>query len=76
MSGFDVAEMRVQLNDAPMRNVREAVETVRDWSNDKVFQLCLHVLRGNLTPTEAGLAVSNIAATATQVVADIETLAG
>ncbi|MCY4337848.1 MAG: fatty acid desaturase [Gammaproteobacteria bacterium] len=57
----NVAEMRAQLDDTPMRNVREAVETVRDWSNDKVFQLCLHVLRGNLTPTEAGLAVSNIA---------------
>ena len=61
MFEFDLAEMRARIADEPVQNVREAVEAARNWSNDKVFQLCVHIIRGNLTPTEAGIALSNIA---------------
>lgn len=58
---LDVAEMRARIADTPVQNVREAVEAARNWSNDKVFQLCVHTIRGNLSPAEAGVALSNIA---------------
>ena len=58
---LDVAEMRTRIADVPVSNVREAIEAARNWSNDKVFQLCVHVIRGNLSPAEAGIALSNIA---------------
>jgi len=58
---LDVAEMRKRIHDIPAQNVREAVESARDWSNDKVFQLAMHVIRGNLSPVEAGAALANIA---------------
>ena len=58
---LDVAEMLERINDLPAQNVREAVETARDWSNDKAFQVGVHALRGNLSPLEAGAALANIA---------------
>ena len=58
---LDVAEMRMRISDLPVQSVREAVEAARDWSNDKVFQVCMHTIRGNLSPAEAGAALSNLA---------------
>ncbi len=58
---LNVTEMQAMIADVPVRNVREATEAARNWSNDKVFQICLHVIRGNLSPSEAGTALSNIA---------------
>ena len=58
---FDVTEMRARIADVPVRHIQEATEAARNWSNDKVFQILVHVLRGNLSPVEAGKALSNIA---------------
>ena len=58
---FDVAEMRDRIADYPVQDVRETVNAVRNWSNDKVFQIGMHTLRANLTPIEAGTALSNVA---------------
>lgn len=58
---LDVVEMRARIADVPARSIKETVEITRDWSNDKVFQLCVHMIRGNLSPHEAGIALSNIA---------------
>ncbi len=57
----DVAEMRARIADVSVRSLQEAIEAARNWSNDKIFQLCVHVIRGNLSPVEAGIASSNIA---------------
>ena len=51
-----VAEMLEQITEIPVQGVEDAVETVRNWSNDKVFQIGVHTMRGNLTPVEAGKA--------------------
>ncbi len=56
-----VSEMKEQIADFPVRDVRDAVETARIWSNDKVFQVGVHTMRGNLSPVEAGTALSNVA---------------
>ncbi|MCY3880194.1 MAG: fatty acid desaturase [Rhodobacteraceae bacterium] len=58
---FDTKQMLVRISEIPVQSVREAVETARVWSNEKAFQVCIHVLRGNLSPAEAGIAFSNIA---------------
>ncbi len=58
---LDVAEMRARIADVPVRHVQDAIEAARNWSNDKVFQVHVHVMRGNLSPCEAGTALSNIA---------------
>ena len=58
---FGVAEMREQIAEIPVQGIKEAVEIVRSWSNDKAFQIGMHTLRGNLTPIEAGKALSNVA---------------
>ncbi len=57
---LDSAEMLTRIQDIPVRNASEAVDAAREWSNDKVFQLCVHMLRGNLSPLEAGVALTNI----------------
>ena len=58
---FGVAEMKERIAEIPTQDVRDTVETVRNWSNDKAFQIGMHTLRGNLTPIEAGSALSNLA---------------
>ena len=58
---FGVAEMKEQIGEIPYQGIREAVETARHWSNDKTFQVGMHTIRGSLSPTEAGVALSNIA---------------
>ena len=57
---FGVAEMKEEIADIPVQGVREAVEIARGWSNDKAFQIGVHTIRGNLTPVEAGKALSNV----------------
>ncbi|MCY4220008.1 MAG: fatty acid desaturase [Gammaproteobacteria bacterium] len=57
----DVVEMKSRLSVLPARGVREVIEAIREWSNDKAFQLYMHVVLGNLTPVEASEALSNIA---------------
>ena len=56
-----VAEMQEQIADVPVQDAGQAVEAARNWSNDKVFQIGLHTMRGNLSPIEAGTALSNVA---------------
>ena len=56
-----VAEMKEEIADIPVQGVREAVEVAREWSNGKAFQIAVHTIRGNLTPIEAGKALSNVA---------------
>ncbi|MCY4394186.1 MAG: fatty acid desaturase [Rhodospirillaceae bacterium] len=58
---FGVAEMKERIAETPVQDVRDTVETLRNWSNDKAFQIGMHTLRGNLTPIEAGTALSNLA---------------
>lgn len=58
---FDVSEMKEQLAAIPAQGVKEVVETARNWLNDKVFQISMHMIRGNLQPTEAGSVLSNLA---------------
>ena len=70
---LDVAEMRERIDDYPVQDVRETVDAARNWSNDKAFQVGMHTLRGNLTPAEAGTALSNVAeASMGAVLASIE----
>ena len=58
---FTAAEMKEQVADIPVQDTKDAVEIMRNWSNDKVLQVAMHTLRGNLSPVEAGTALSNIA---------------
>ncbi len=58
---FGVVEMKEQIAEIPVKDARDAAEIVRNWSNNKVFQIGMHTLRGNLTPIEAGMALSNVA---------------
>ncbi|MDE0153324.1 MAG: fatty acid desaturase [Gammaproteobacteria bacterium] len=58
---FGVSEMEEQITEVPFQGTREAVEIARHWSNDKTFQVGMHIMRGNLSPVEAGTALSNIA---------------
>ncbi len=65
---FGVAEMKERIAEMPVQDVRDTVETVRNWSNDKAFQIGMHILRGNLTPIEAGTALANLAEASIAVV--------
>ncbi|MCY3859731.1 MAG: fatty acid desaturase [Gammaproteobacteria bacterium] len=56
-----VHEMIDQIAELPAADARDTVEIVRNWSNDKAFQLGIHVIRGNLSPLEASTALSNLA---------------
>ncbi len=58
---FGVTEMKEQIAEIPVRDVPDTVDAMRSWSNEKAFQVGMHVLRGNLTPVEAGTALSNLA---------------
>ena len=56
-----VPEMKEQIAETPAQDASDTVDTVRNWSNDKAFQIGMHTLRGNLTPVEAGTALANVA---------------
>ena len=61
MHEFGVPEMRERIADFPIHSPRDAVEAARHWSNDQVFQVCMHAMRGTLTPADAGTALANVA---------------
>ena len=56
-----VSEMKEQLADIHMQDAGEAVDTAREWSNAKVFQIGVHAMRGSLSVSEAGIALSRVA---------------
>ena len=56
-----VGEMKDLMAELPTADARETAEIVRNWSNDKAFQIGMHVVRGNLSPAEAKTALSNLA---------------
>ena len=58
---FGVAQMKEQIAETPVQDTDDAVEVMRNWSNDKAFQIGMHTLRGNLDPIEAGTALANVA---------------
>jgi len=55
------SEMREQLDDIHTQDAGEAVDAAREWSNGKVFQICMHAIRDSLTADETGLALSRVA---------------
>lgn len=56
-----VSEMKEQLDDIPVQDSGEAVEAALEWSNGKVFQIAVHAMRGSLSMSEAGVALSRVA---------------
>ena len=69
---MDVQAMRDLIAEIPAVNGQETTEIVRNWSNDKAFQIGMHVVRGNLSPAEATRALSNLAeASITSVLAAV-----
>ena len=54
-------EMKDLMAELPTADARETAEIVRNWSNDRAFQVGMHVVRGNLSPDEARTALSNLA---------------
>ncbi len=56
-----VQEMKDRIAELPAADAKDATEVVRNWSNDKAFQIGMHVLRGNLSPGEAKVALANLA---------------
>ena len=56
-----VQELKDLIAELPTADARESAEIVRNFSNDKAFQIGMHVLRGNLSPAEAQTALSNLA---------------
>ena len=76
-----VQEMKEQIAELPMADARDSAEIVRNWTNDKVFQIGMHVVRGNLSPQEAQVALSHLAEASISsvlaaVVADVEDRSG
>ena len=58
---MDVLEMKSQIAEIPAADAKDTAEVVRNWSNDKAFQVGMHIVRGNLSPDEAKVALSNLA---------------
>ena len=56
-----VQELQEQIAELPTVDASETAEVVRNWTNDKAFQVGMHVVRGNLSPAEAKTALSNLA---------------
>ena len=56
-----VQQMKEQIAELPTTNAGDTAEIVRNWSNDKAFQIGMHAVRGNLSPAEAKTALSNLA---------------
>ena len=65
---MDVQAMKERIAEIPAVNAKETAEIVRNWSNDKAFQIGMHVVRGNLSPAEARSALSNLAEAAISTV--------
>ena len=58
---FGVEEMKEQIAETAVPDIAAMVESVREWTNSKTFQVCVHEMRGNLTAEEAAKAFSNVA---------------
>ncbi len=58
---LSLSEMKDQLANIPVQDSREAVAAALEWSNGKVFQVAVHVMRRSLSIVEAGTALSRIA---------------
>ncbi len=58
---LSVSEMEDRLSQIPAQDAPDTAEIVRNWSNDKVFQVAVHTMRGNLSPVEASIVLANIA---------------
>ena len=58
---MSVEEMKGLMVEIPATDARDTAEVVRNWSNDKAFQIGMHVVRENLSPAEARAALSNLA---------------
>lgn len=56
-----VQEMKDEIAQIPAADAKEAAEVVRSWSNNKAFQVGMHMVRGNLSPAEARVSLSNLA---------------
>ena len=56
-----VSELTELASELPAADGRETAEAVRNWANDKAFQIGMHVLRRNLSPGEARTALTNLA---------------
>ena len=56
-----ISEMKDQLADIHTQDSGEAVDATREWSNGKVFQIGVHAMRGSLSVSEAGIALSRVA---------------
>ncbi|MCY4151489.1 MAG: fatty acid desaturase [Aestuariivita sp.] len=57
---LQVDDMQLAIIEDPARSTSEVIDCARTWSSQKTFQICLHILRGNLSPLEASVALSNI----------------
>ena len=57
---FNVNEMQAQIAEIPAQTIQEVVENARNWTNEKIVQVCVHMIRGNLSPVEAGTAMSRV----------------
>ena len=58
---MSVEEMKGLIAEIPAADAKETAEVVRNWSNDKAFQIGMHVVRRNLSLAEARAALSNLA---------------
>ena len=58
---MNVHEMKERIGEWPAADANETALIVQGWSNEKAFQIGMHVVRGNLTPSEASKAYSNLA---------------
>ncbi len=58
---MSVDEMKHQLKQVPVQDAFDAAQMLCNWSNDKMFQVAIHYLRGNLTVIEVSQVLSNIA---------------
>lgn len=69
-----VQEMWDLINELPTTHAKETAEVIRNWSNDKAFQIGMHVVRQNLSPAEARIAMSNLAESSiVSLIADVVT---
>ena len=66
----NVQEMKERIAEWPSADANETARIVQGWTNDKVFQIGMHVVRGNLTPSEAAIAYSNLGEASVAVVLD------
>ena len=60
---FGIEEMKEELAEAGRQApyLQDFLDVERRWANDRIFQIGVHMLRGILSPVEAGRPLSNIA---------------